>query len=146
MQKERKCVMVENKRIVVAGATGTIGKALCKSLLERGYDVVVFSRNPEKAREIVPGAVEYVSWQPEETGAWFAAIEGAFAVINLAGAPFFTRWTEGYKQEMTNSRVIGTRGLIHAMKEAKARPQVFIVGTSQGYYGYDGTHRDRKID
>ena len=51
--------MSESKRIVVAGATGTIGKALCKSLIEREYAVVVFSRNPEKAREIVPGAVDY---------------------------------------------------------------------------------------
>lgn len=138
--------MRESKRIVVAGAAGTIGKALCKSLIERGYSVIVFSRNPDAARQSVPGAVEYVAWQPEETGAWFSVIDGAFAVINLAGAPFFKRWTEAYKQEITNSRVSGTRGLIHAMKEAKIRPQVFIAGSSQGYYGYDGTNRDKKVD
>lgn len=138
--------MRESKRIVVAGATGTIGKALCKSLIERGYSVIVFSRNPDAARQSVPGAVEYVAWQPEETGAWVSAVDGAFAVINLAGAPFFKRWTEAYKQEVTNSRVLGTRGLIHAMKEAKIRPQVFIAGSSQGYYGYDGTNRDKKVD
>jgi uncharacterized protein (TIGR01777 family) len=138
--------MPENKCIVVVGATGTIGKALSKSLMERGYDVVVFSRNPDTAHKSVPGAAEYVAWQPEETGAWFSAIDGAFAVINLAGAPFFKRWTPEYKQEVTNSRVQGTRGLINAMKEAKIRPQVFIVGTSQGYYGFDGTNRDQTMD
>lgn len=138
--------MIERKRIVVVGATGTIGKALSKSLVERGYDLVVFSRNPDAARKSVPGAIEYIAWQPEETGVWFSAIDGAFAVINLAGAPFFKRWTPEYKQEVTNSRVRGTAGLINAMKEAKVRPQVFIVGTSQGYYGFDGTNRDRKMD
>ena len=134
------------ERIVVVGATGTIGKALSKSLMERGYDVVVFSRNLDAARESVPGAAEYVAWQPEETGAWFSAIDGAFAVINLAGAPFFKKWTPEYKQEVTTSRVNGTRGLLNAMKEAKTSPQVFIVGTSQGYYGFDGTNRDQKMD
>lgn len=138
--------MIERKRIVVVGATGTIGKALSRCLIERGYDVIVFSRNPEAARKIVPGAEEYVAWQPGERGAWFAVIEGAFAVINLAGAPFFKRWTPEYKEEVTNSRVKGTRGLLNAMKEAKVRPQVFIVGTSQGYYGFDGTNRDQTMD
>src|SRR5690349_10958625 len=122
--------MVERKRIVVVGATGTIGKALSTCLIERGYDVIVLSRNPDAARTSVQGAAEYVAWQPEETGAWFSAIDGAFAVINLAGAPFFKRWTPEYKQEVTNSRVQGTRGLLNAMKEAKVRPRVFIVGTS----------------
>ncbi len=138
--------MREHKRIVVVGATGTIGKALSKCLIERGYDLVVFSRNPDAARKTVPGAVEYMVWQPEETGACSSAIDGAFAVINLAGAPFFKKWTPEYKQEVTDSRVRGTGGLLHAMKEAKVRPQVFIVGTSQGYYGFDGTNRDQKMD
>ena len=138
--------MIERKRVVVAGATGTIGRALSKSLIGRGYDVIVFSRNVDAAHKGVPGAAEYIAWQPEETGSWFSAIDGAFAVINLAGAPFFKRWSPEYKQEVTNSRVRGTRGLIHAMKAAKVRPQVFIVGTSQGYYGFDGTNRDQTMD
>jgi uncharacterized protein len=90
--------MPERKRVVVAGATGTIGKALCRELIARGYDLVVFSRHPENARHVVPGAVEYVAWQAEERGPWMAAIEGAYGVINLVGAPFFVRWTEEMKR------------------------------------------------
>lgn len=58
--------MKERKRIVVVGATGTNGKALSTCLIERGYDVIVFSRNPDAAPKSVPGAVinRAVSVQP----------------------------------------------------------------------------------
>jgi NAD dependent epimerase/dehydratase family enzyme len=135
------------KRIVVAGATGNIGKALSRRVIETGYELVVFSRNPDSAREIVPGAAEYVAWKPEEQGLWAAAIDGAYAVVHLAGAPFFTRWKNmDYKREINDSRLYGTRGLIKAMREAKAKPEVFIYGSSVGYYGFENTNRDMKMD
>src|SRR5437879_5205532 len=74
----------EKKRVIVTGATGLIGKALCKRLRERGYAVTVFSRNPDKARKKVPGAAEYVAWEPGSPGSWASAIDGSYAVINLA--------------------------------------------------------------
>jgi NAD dependent epimerase/dehydratase family enzyme len=136
--------MADNKRVVVAGATGTIGRALCKQLLAKGYQVVVFSRDPQKARRAVPGAAEYVIWQPSESGAWVSAIDGAHAVINLAGASLFgRRWTSEYKREIIDSRVIGTRGLVRAMAVAQKRPDVFISTSAVGYYGPSG---DRKLD
>lgn len=136
--------MADNKRVVVAGATGTIGRALCKQLLAKGFQVVVFSRDPQKARRAVPGAAEYVAWQPSESGLWAAAIDGAHAVINLAGASLFgRRWTSEYKREIIDSRVIGTRGLVRAMAEAQNRPKVFISTSAVGYYGPSG---ERKLD
>jgi NAD dependent epimerase/dehydratase family enzyme len=136
--------MADNKRVVVAGATGTIGRALCRQLLSKGYQVVVFSRDPQKARRSVPGAAEYVAWQPAEHGPWAAAVDGAHAVINLAGASLFgRRWTSEYKREIIDTRVIGTRGLVRAMAEAKERPKVFISTSAVGYYGPSG---DRKLD
>jgi uncharacterized protein len=135
------------KRVVVAGATGTIGKALSKCLIESGYELVAFSRNADAARERVPGAAEYVAWKPEEQSPWAAAIDGAYGVVHLAGAPFFTRWkNEDYKREINDSRLYGTRGLIKAMKEAKTKPEVFIYGSSVGYYGFEETNRDMKMD
>jgi uncharacterized protein len=136
--------MAENKRVVIAGATGMIGRALCKQLIAKGYQVVVFSRDPQRARRSVPGAAEYVAWMPAETGAWASAIDGAHAVINLAGASLFgQRWTKAYKREIIDSRVVGTRGLVQAMAEAKQRPQVFISSSAVGYYG---SSDDRKLD
>jgi tetratricopeptide (TPR) repeat protein len=65
--------MTEAKRVIV---TGAIGSSLCQELIQRGYAVVVFSRDPVAARTKVPGAVDYVAWQPEESGPWAASIEG----------------------------------------------------------------------
>jgi NAD dependent epimerase/dehydratase family enzyme len=136
--------MADSKRVVVTGATGLIGKALCKQLIAKGYQVVVFSRDPQKARDAVPGAAEYVAWQPAEHGAWASAIDGAYAVIHLAGASLFAkRWSRAYKREIVASREVGTRGLVSAMAQAQVKPQVFISSSAVGYYGPSG---DRPLD
>ncbi|MBK9714684.1 MAG: epimerase [Kouleothrix sp.] len=136
--------MADSKRVVVTGATGMIGRALCKELIAKGYQVVAFSRNPQSARRAVPGAAEYVAWTASESGAWAGAIDGAHAVVHLAGASLFgKRWTAEYKREIVDSRVIGTRGLVQAMARAQTKPRVFISGSAVGYYGPSG---DAKLD
>ncbi len=127
--------MSSSKRIVVTGATGLIGKALCKRLSLDNYEIVVFSRNPKKARDSVPGAV--VAWDASEQGEWFSAIDGAYGVVHLAGAGVFAkRWSPAYKQEIRDSRVIGTRGIVNAIAAAETKPSVFISGSAIGYYGF----------
>lgn len=128
--------MADTQRVVVAGATGLIGRKLCAQLTAKGYQVVVFSRNPDSARRAIPNAVEYVAWTPSESGPWATALDGAYAVINLAGAPIIgKRWNAAYKQELRDSRVIGTRGLVNAIAAAQRTPQVFVSGSAIGYYG-----------
>ena len=138
--------MQEIKRIVVVGATGEIGRALSKRLLqEPGYALVVFSRDPEKAKNSVPGAVAYVAWQPEETGLWASAIEGAYAVVNLAGAPAFgTKWTPEYRKQLRDNRIAIAHGLVRAMEQATVKPQVYINGSSVGSYGFT-TINDKEV-
>ena len=136
--------MSDAKRVVVTGATGLIGKALCRRLQEHGYAVVVFSRNPNSARKTVPGAAEYVSWHPSERGAWATAIDGAHAVINLAGASIAGhRWTEEYKRELYDSRIIGARGLVNAIARAETKPHVYLGPSGVNYYG---ARDDTKLD
>ncbi len=134
------------KRVIVTGATGLIGKEVCKGLQARGYDVVVFSRDTESARKKVRGAAEYVAWQPEEGGAWADRVDGAYAIINLAGASVAgKRWNDEYKRQIRDSRVIGTRGLVRAIAAAGERPQVLINGSAVGYYGArDATPLDER--
>lgn len=136
--------MADGQRVIVAGATGVIGRKLVEQLMGKGYQVVVFSRNPDGARSTVPGAAEYVAWTATETGPWASAIDGAHAVINMSGANVFAkRWSGSYKQEILNSRVLATRGLVNAMRAAKQKPAVFISGSAVGYYGF---RDDTKLD
>jgi uncharacterized protein (TIGR01777 family) len=129
--------MTTARRVVVAGATGLIGRSLCRQLLEHGYELTIFSRDGAAAKKRVPGAHDYVDWSPAESGPWAGALDGAYAVVNLAGASVFgRRWTEGYKREIRDSRVVGTRGLVRAMLRAGRRPQVFVTGSGVGYYGF----------
>jgi uncharacterized protein len=136
--------MADNRRVVVAGASGLIGRRLVRELIARGYRVVVFSRDAEAARRKVPGAAEYVAWDAGLSGAWAQAIDGAYGVVNLAGASIFGhRWTDAYKQELRESRIVGTRGLVQAMAAAQAKPEVFVSGSAVGYYGFrDATKLD----
>lgn len=129
-------VVTASKRVIVTGATGLIGKEVCKGLIARGYEVVVFSRNAESARTKVPGAAEYVAWTPSEPGPWAAHLDGAWGVISLAGASIGgKRWNEEYKRQIRDTRVVGTRGLVKAMAAAREKPKVFVSGSAVGYYG-----------
>lgn len=136
--------MADTRRVIVTGATGLIGRRLCEELKSKGYQIVIFSRDPQKARRSLPGATEYVAWTPAESGPWASAIDGAHAVIHLAGAPILgKRWSEAYKAEIVNSRIIGTRGIVNAMRAAQSKPRVFVSGSAVGYYG---ARDDTKLD
>ena len=136
--------MADSRRVIVTGATGLIGRRLCEQLSAKGYQVVVFSRDPQKAQRSLSGAAEYVAWTPSESGPWASAIDGAYGVIHMAGAPILgKRWSESYKAEIVSSRVIGTRGLVNAMRAAQSKPRVFVSGSAVGYYG---ARDDTKLD
>jgi uncharacterized protein (TIGR01777 family) len=140
--------MSNPKRIILTGATGLIGRKLFAALQGRGYEVVIFSRSPQRARAALPGAAEYVEWSPEEGGPWASAIDGSDAIIHLAGAPIAEgilgqRWTAEVKAAIRDSRVIGTRGIVGAIAAAQARPSALICASGVGYYGFrDATPLD----
>ncbi len=136
-----------HKKVIVVGATGEIGRALSRRLLQdQQYGLVVFSRTPKRAREIIPGAVEYVEWQPEENGTWVPAIDSAYAIVNLAGAPSFgVRWTAEYRRALQENRMTIARGLVNAIRLAKTKPQIFVQGSSVGTYGFT-TVSNRIVD
>ncbi|MEA2348397.1 MAG: uncharacterized protein QOG62_2184 [Thermoleophilaceae bacterium] len=129
-------------RIVVTGATGTIGPALVKELEARGDEVVALVRDPAKGRRLL--GVESVAWtHPKLEVAPREAIEGADAVVNLLGEPVAQRWTEEAKHEIHSSRVLGTRNLVEGIALADRRPKVLVSGSATGWYGARG---DEKVD
>ncbi len=133
-----------SRRIVVTGASGLIGRALCNALANRGDRVVVFSRDMARARQMLPQMAEYVTWDAAERGDWFGALDGADAVVHLAGAPIAgKRWTPAYKREILESRTRSARGLVAAIAAATQRPSVFVSASGVDYYG---KHGDEPVD
>jgi len=118
----------------VTGATGLIGRHLLERL---GEDVVVTSRNPEKARgSIKHGRV--IGWDGTSALAQ-GALDGVDAVFHLAGEPVAEgRWTDEKKKRIEESRVLSTRSIVDAMKAMTTRPKVFVCGSAVGIYGSRG--------
>lgn len=130
--------MTNKKRIILTGATGFVGGAVAAALWGGDYDLVVFSRDPDRARRAVLGAADYVAWQAEEMGPWATAIDGADAVIHCAGESMFEgKYSKEKAQSSQANRLLSTRGLVNAMEQAAARPAAFINTSSQGYYGFN---------
>ena len=116
-------------KIVVAGGSGLIGRALVRSLLVEGHDVVVVTRRPGGRRQ-----ARSCGW--DDVG---AEVDGAAAVVNLAGATIGgRRWTSGRKQTIRASRVETTRTLAAAIEAAAERPHAFVTASGIGYYGDAG--------
>ena len=123
-------------KVVLAGATGFLGQPLVRSLSADGHDVVLLTRSPKRAG---PG-VRVVTWQPDGTvGSWAEALDGADAVVNLAGESIAEgRWTPARKAALTESRLLSTGSLVAAISRATRRPPVLVSGSAVGYYGPRG--------
>lgn len=127
--------------IVVTGGTGFIGRALCASLQQAGHRVTVLTRRPQEANRLCGAAVAAVEWNEGDAGVWEQALDGADAVINLAGAPIAdTRWTAARKRLLIDSRVHSTRRLVAAMSRRSSKPSLLISASGIGYYGTSGDH------
>jgi uncharacterized protein (TIGR01777 family) len=124
-------------RVVVAGATGTIGRALTEALVRRGDQVVALSRNP--AATLVGAEVHH--WpDPKLAPPPPDALSGADAIVSLLGEPIAQRWSDAVKREIGDSRVLGTRSLVEAIRSLpdRSRPRTFVSQSATGYYGSRG--------
>jgi len=124
-------------KIVVAGGSGFLGRYLVSHLSAAGHEIIVLTR----AKAASQMNVRLVGWRPDGTApAWLsAALEGADAVINLAGASIGDkRWTASRKTEIRDSRVLSTRSLVAALRQSEDRPTAFISASAVGFYGDTG--------
>jgi hypothetical protein len=124
-------------RVLVTGASGLIGSALCDALLARGDEVVGLSRDPERARPTNP-TITWHRWDPALERPPAGALDGVDAAVNLVGESLAQRWTERSKERILASRETATRNLVHAIASAEPRPKVLISQSAIGFYGDRG--------
>ena len=123
-------------KIFLTGGTGFVGKSLAPALIRGGHEVTVLTRSGKGG----PPGVSLVEGDPTQKGGWQAAIKEHDAVINLAGASIFTRWTDEAKKIIRESRLLTTRNLVGALEGARVRH--FFSTSAVGYYGF---HKDEAL-
>jgi uncharacterized protein (TIGR01777 family) len=120
--------------IVLAGGSGFIGQSLSPFLLSKNYEVIVLSRAESDLR----GAVRYVHWDAKTLDDWLEFVNGAFAVVNLAGRSINCRHTPEHRREIIDSRVDSVRVLRQAIARCGQPPKVFVQIAGVGIYGDKG--------
>ena len=112
------------KRVVICGGTGLIGSALHQQLEKAGYDVVIVSRHPKG---------DDVGWDQLAS-----ALDGAKAVINLAGRSIACKFSEENKRQILESRLESTKNIADAVNQCRTKPEKWINSSATGFYGDRG--------
>jgi uncharacterized protein (TIGR01777 family) len=144
LQRQAKTLNLYNDgefmRVIITGGTGLIGKALAKSLVNNNYEVIILSRSPRDTKKAVAGA-KMVAWDGKTSQGWGHFSDGAYAIINFAGASIGgdnflpVRWTPSRKRAILESRLDAGRAVLESIKQAKHKPRVLVQSSAIGYYG-----------
>ena len=146
-------------KVAITGSTGFVGSLLVQQLHGKGHKVVVLARNTAFAQKVFPSEafpnLEIVAYTPNASGSWQSVIASCDGVVNLAGEPIGEgRWTPERKQEILNSRKLGTEKIVEAITNANPKtavatnsstpatrclPTVLINASAIGYYGTSET-------
>ncbi|MEH2462856.1 thylakoid membrane protein ThyD [Nostoc sp.] len=127
-------------KVAITGATGFVGSRLVQRLHGKGHKVVVLARNTAFAQKVFPSEafpnLEIVAYTPNASGSWQSVIASCDGVVNLAGEPIAEgRWTPERKQEILNSRKLGTQKIVETIANANPKPTVLVNASAIGYYG-----------
>lgn len=125
------------KTIAVFGGTGLIGRKFIDLCKEKGYLVSLFTRDLQTAAISIHNADNYykLSDSPQKMA---ESLNGAFAVVNLAGSPISRRWTANYKETIRESRIKTTRLICDTMKLCSTPPGILFNASAVGFYGNTG--------
>lgn len=124
------------KRVIVTGATGFIGKALCFRLAEEGYEVVGLTRSLEKGKKLFGNRAIAARWDGKSAENWQSFVDGALAIVNLAGENIGSgRWTSQKKESILRSRLDAGRAVVEAVESVEKKPEVVIQASAIGFYG-----------
>ena len=120
-------------KVVIPGGSGQIGTLLARKFHRDGHEVVILSRKP------IPAPWRAVAWDAQTLGPWTAELEGADAVINLAGRSVNCRYHPTNRRLIMESRINSTRAIGEAFARAQCPPRVWLqAGTATIYaHRYD---------
>ncbi len=125
---------VSKGRVVLAGGSGFLGRALAGAFARAGYEPVVLTRKVKKAR----AGVRQVAWDGRTLGAWARELEGAAAVVNLAGRSVDCRHTPKHRREILESRLHSVEAVGRAIQSCEEPPAVLVQAASLAVYGDAG--------
>ncbi len=126
-------------RVLISGGTGLIGRALTRALVDRGDEVVILSRSPQRHAAHLPQGVQLLAWDGRTPTGWGEIVNTVDAVVNLAGANIAEgRWTAARKRVIRESRLHAGHALVEAIRNATSKPRVLIQASAVGYYGPRG--------
>lgn len=123
-------------RWFITGATGLVGRYLCRRCVEAGDAVIALARRPDRAALRLPASVQIVPGDATAGGSWQQHVATADVVVNLAGENIFARrWSAAFREQIRGSRIEATRRVVEAIESAPSRPAVLINASAVGYYG-----------
>jgi uncharacterized protein len=115
--------------ITLTGASGFLGQRLITRLLKDGHSVHALGRRRPSAQ------VRFSEWNMNKEAVPSQALDGADAIIHLAGEPVAQRWNDEIKKRIRDTRILGTRAIVNAVSELKQRPVTLLSASAIGYYG-----------
>jgi uncharacterized protein (TIGR01777 family) len=128
-------------KVLMTGGTGFVGTSLSARLVQDGHGVTILTRSSKDLSRSKPG-ISYLQGDPTVKGPWQENVKNFDAIINLAGATIFSRWTDDYKKAIRESRMSTTRNLVEAIP---TRPDGNITLFSTSAVGYYGFHGDEEL-
>ncbi|MHC4529307.1 MAG: TIGR01777 family oxidoreductase, partial [Planctomycetota bacterium] len=125
-------------RVIITGATGFIGTALCREL-HKDHELIALSRNADKAKQALGSMATVTQWNAKTLDGWEETVNSASVVINLSGENIASgRWTKSKKTKILRSRLDATKAIVEAIKQADNKPQLLVQPSAIGYYGDRG--------
>ena len=117
-----------------------MGRKISSRLIREGYECTILTRKQKKPEEVQRG-ISFLQADPTEKGSWQEEIKKHDAVINLAGASIFRRWTQEQKKAILESRVKTTSHIVEGIPSQGKKPSILFSASAVGYYGFCGDEK-----